>query len=56
METCPNVQKRAFIARLNDRAGRVVVDTYYARKNGRDVLMIVYDDGSEREFKGLRAA
>ena len=51
------IVKAAFIARVNQRARAVVVDTYYKSVTGGGcVLMLVYSDGYEKPFQGLRAA
>lgn len=58
MDRIFEIQKPAFIARVNDLArARLVVDTYYKHEpDGHCMLMLVYNDGSEKPFKGLRAA
>jgi hypothetical protein len=51
------IDKKAFIARVNDLARAIVVDTYYKNVTGGGcILMLVYSDGSEKPFRGLRAA
>ncbi len=51
------ISKAALLARLNDRAGVRAIDSWYVKHpDGRDVLLIYYDDGEVHEFKGLRAA
>jgi hypothetical protein len=51
------ISKAALLARLNDRAGVRAIDSWYAKRpDGRDVLLIYYDNYEVREFKGLRAA
>lgn len=57
MDRITEIQKAAFIARVNSLARAIVVDTYYkATPNGGCVLMLVYSDGTEKVFRGLRAA
>ncbi len=51
------ILKAAFIARVNQPARAIVVDTYYKSVTGNGcVLMLVYSDGTEKVFQGLRAA
>ncbi len=51
------ISKAALLARLNDRAGFRAVDSRFVKKpDGSDALLIYYDNGDVREFKGLRAA
>lgn len=56
MDRILEISKPAFIAHINDVCGRVVVDTRYETVNGKTVLILIYSDGSEKPFKGLRAA
>lgn len=58
MEKAPIlISKAGLLARLNDRAGVRAVDTRYSEKpDGSTALLIYYDNGEVREFKGLRAA
>lgn len=51
----PTISKRAFLARINDRMKRVAVDTRYEIGDRCD-LVIIYSDGREEIFKGLKAA
>jgi hypothetical protein len=50
------ILKAAFIARVNQPARAIVVDTYYKKVSGGCVLMLVYANGTEKVFQGLRAA
>ncbi len=50
------ISQAALLARLNDRAGLRAVDCRYIKRGDLDVLMIYYDNGDVREFKGLKAA
>ena len=51
------IQKAAFIARVNKTARAVVVDTYYKQVvEGDCFLMLVYADGTQKQFVGLRHA
>ena len=55
MEQVTKITKEAFIARVNKAARALVVDTYYKRVAGGDCfLMLVYADGSQKQFVGLR--
>jgi len=56
MRTAPQISKAAFLARINNRARRFAVDSYYRQHNGQTVLFIRYDDGSTEIFTGLKAA
>ncbi len=56
MERAPHVHKKAFLARFNSRAKRVAVDTRYEINGQKCDLVIIYSDGREEIFKGLRAA
>jgi len=58
MEKAPIIiSKPALLARLNDRAGYRAVDSRFVKRpDGSDALMIFYDNGEVREFKGLEAA
>lgn len=57
MNTPTEIVKAAFIARVNQPARAIVVDTYYKSvAGGGCVLMLVYADGTEKQFLGLRAA
>ena len=58
MEKAPIIiSKPALLARLNDRGGFRAVDSRFVKHpDGRDVLLIYYDNGEVREFKGLQAA
>lgn len=51
-----HIHKKAFIALLNDSRKRVVVDTRYIFIGDKQKLILVYSDGSQETFKGLRAA
>lgn len=50
------IDKKAFIARINNLRKRPVVDTRYDVIDGTTKLILVYIDGSEEIFKGLRNA
>ena len=54
MEGMTQISKRAFLARLNWGSKAVAVDTYY-RQGDECRLVIVYSDGTERDFCGLAA-
>lgn len=57
MDRITEIRKAAFIARVNQAARAIVVDTYYKNVSGGGcVLMLVYSDGTEKVFRGLRAA
>ena len=56
MDACPNVQKKAFLARINELRKCKAVDTRYVRVGEKTKLILVFEDGTETEFKGLRAA
>jgi len=57
MDRITEISKLAFIARVNDAARAIVVDTYYKTVTGDGcILMLVYSDGTEIAFRGLRAA
>ena len=58
MDQAIQIPKAAFIARVNEAARAIVVDTYYKKApvSGGCVLMLVYSDGTEKVFQGLRAA
>jgi len=56
METPVQIDKRALIARMNQIRQRAIVDTHYKIIDGFDKLILVYEDGHEEIFKGLRAA
>ena len=51
------ISKPALLARINDRAGIRAVDARFtARDDSGCVLLIYYDNGEVRQFKGLQAA
>ena len=50
------ISKAAFIARVNQPARAIVVDAYYKQVSNGCVLMLLYADGTEKQFLGLRAA
>jgi hypothetical protein len=57
MERPININKKAFIARVNEAARAIVVDTYYKSvAEGGCILMLVYSNGTEKPFEGLRVA
>ena len=56
MDRVPNIRKEAFIARVNDREGRRVVDTCWEMVEGEQKLILLLDNGEREIFKGLRAA
>ena len=57
MERMPQISKAAFLARINFRAGRFAVDSFYKRSdNGKADLVIEYDDGSKKVFRGFDRA
>lgn len=57
MNQATEIVKAAFIARVNQAARAIVVDTYYKNVTGGGcILMLVYSDGTEKQFRGLRAA
>lgn len=56
MDRITEIHKAAFIARVNQVARAIVVDTYYKTIENGCVLMLVYSDGTEKVFHGLRAA
>ena len=56
MDRLITVHKKAFIARVNDRRGRRVVDTCYEMVDGEQKLILLLDNGKREIFKGLRAA
>jgi hypothetical protein len=57
MDRVTEIVKAAFIARVNQAARAIVVDTYYKTVTGGGcILMLVYSDGTESQFRGLRAA
>jgi len=56
MNRAIEIKKAAFLALVNDVCGRVVVDTRYETVNGVTRLILIYSDGAEKEFKGLKAA
>lgn len=56
MDQAPHIHKKAFIALVNDRRKRLVVDTRYAFDNGENKMILIFDDGLEEIFKGLRVA
>lgn len=56
MDQAIEITKAAFIARVNHPARAIVVDTYYKQLSNGCVLMLVYSDGIEKPFEGLRAA
>jgi hypothetical protein len=58
MEKAPIlISKPALLARINHRTAVRAVDARYSRRGTNDcVLLIYYNNGDVREFKGLRAA
>jgi len=56
MDRALHLHKKAFIALINAARKRAVVDTRYKVINGENKLILVYSDGSQEIFKGLRAA
>ena len=56
MNQFPVISKVAFLARINDRARRVAVDTVPEMIDGRCRLMIIFDNGDREIFRGLKAA
>jgi len=56
MDRATHIHKKAFIALVNDARKRTIVDTRYAIIEGENKLILVYSDGSQEIFKGLRAA
>jgi len=56
MNQAIEITKAAFIARVNKAARAIVVDSYFKSHNGGCVLMLVYSDGTQKPFQGLRAA
>lgn len=56
MNRAVHIHKKAFIAMVNDRRKRTVVDTRYTFVKGENKLILVFEDGSQEIFKGLRAA
>lgn len=56
MKQPTKIHKAAFLARINQRAARRAVDTYYDRIGKADRLVIVYDNGEREVFKGFKAA
>lgn len=51
-----SISKKAFIAHVNDARKPHVVDTEYRIIDGKDKLVLIFADGSNEIFKGLRAA
>jgi len=50
------ISKSALLERINDRAGIRAVDARFVdRVDNSCALVIYYDNGEAREFKGLRA-
>ena len=59
MNRVAEIDKRAFIARVNEHARVVVVDMYYrtiGEPLNKTELVLVYDDGTERVFRGFDRA
>ena len=56
MDKAPHIHKKAFIARVNDQRKVAVVDTRYKMIDGKQKLILVLSDGSQKIFEGLRAA
>lgn len=56
MDQTTTITKKAFIAHLNDLRNRVVVDTEFRMIAGSQKLVLIYEDGKQETFKGLRAA
>ena len=56
MDQAIHIHKKAFIALVNDARERRIVDTLYQTIDGEQKLILVYADGSQEIFKGLRAA
>jgi len=57
METVTHISKAALIAALNDmRAFVRVTDCYYKVTPDATRLILVMSDGTEKEFKGMKAA
>ena len=56
MEIPIEILKSAFIAHVNDMRRFTVVDTHYKIIDGSAKLVLVFENGSEEIFKGVRAA
>jgi len=54
MQQTVEISKPAFLAVVNDVCRRAVVDTRYEVVDGIQKLILIYSDGSEAVFKGLR--
>jgi len=54
MQQTIEISKPAFLAVVNDVCRRAVVDTRYEVVDGIQKLILIYSDGSEAVFKGLR--
>ena len=62
MEQPIEILKAAFIAHINDMAAKRavvtcdIVNTHYQMIDGTTKLILVFEDGSEEIFTGLKAA
>lgn len=56
MNTRIEIDKRAFIARINELRSRPVIDSRFDVINGSVKLILVHENGSEEIFKGFRRA
>jgi len=56
MNNAVHIHKKALIAMINEHRKRVVVDTQYTFDSDTNKLILIFDDGSQEIFKGLRAA
>jgi hypothetical protein len=56
MQKLPEISKAAFLARVNDRARRVAVDSVFELIDGRCRLVILFNNGDREIFAGLQAA
>lgn len=56
MNTPIPIDKRAFIARINELRGKPIVDSRFDVIDGSVKLILVHENGSEEIFKGFRRA
>lgn len=54
MQQAIEIPKAAFIAHVNNVCRRTLVDTRYELVDGVQKLILIYSDGSEAFFKGMR--
>ena len=53
MDAMPNIQKKAFIAMMNNQAKRLIVDTAYKTVGKSTRLVLIYDNGEREVFSGV---